>query len=505
MNRSAVVLKNISKRFGGTQALSDVSFEIAKGEVHALLGENGAGKSTLVKIISGVIPKDEGNILVDGEELRVKNPQQARQKGINVVYQELSLVPNLTVAENILASTERMNKFGKMDTKNMPGHIRQVLRKFHINPSTRVRHLGIGMQQMVEITSAISRNCKLLILDEPTAALTNEEIKELFRLIGELKQQGVTIIYISHKISEILTIADRVSVLKDGLYVGTKPIVECDEATLISMMIGRELGNMYPPLGSELGEIILEVKNLAGEGFNDVSFKLRRGEILGFAGLNGAGRTELMTTIFGASKANSGDIMLEGNTLKTKRPIDAIRAGIAYLPEDRKQVAIFSQMNIKENSITAIIDSVAKNGVLDRKKIRELTCGMIEKLRTKVGSMDDKILSLSGGNQQKVVLSRWLLSNPKVLIADEPTRGIDVGAKHEIYQILRGLTSKGIGIILVSSELPEIIGMCDRVITMYRGKVVCEAENDAALTDLLGRAIVGMASETMIREAPERE
>ena len=503
MKKPAVIIKDISKKFGGTQALSDVSFEIAEGEVHALLGENGAGKSTLIKIISGVTPKDKGAIIFDGEELAVKNPQQAREKGINVVYQELSLVPNLTVVENILASTEPMNKFRKMDKKNLPEHVRQVLNKFNINPSTLVRNLGIGMQQMVEIAGAVSRNCKLLILDEPTAALTNEETNELFRLIGELKAKGVTIIYISHKISEILAIADSVSVLKDGLYVGTKPIAECDETSLISMMIGREFGDMYPPLSDSAGEVILEVNNLTGEGFEDVSFHLRRGEILGFAGLSGAGRTETMITIFGASKIHSGNIMLEGKPLKVKRPIDAIKAGIGYLPEDRKQVAIFTQMDIKENTIAAVIDRIAQRGMLNRKKIKEATLEINAKLQTKYGSIDHKIISLSGGNQQKVILSRWLLADPKVLIVDEPTRGIDVGAKHEIYQILRDLASKGMGVILVSSELPEIVGMSDRVITMYKGRVMCEAKNDAALTDLVGRAIVGMPPENVAKEASE--
>jgi len=497
MDQPAVIIQNISKRFGGTQALSDVSFTVAKGEVHALLGENGAGKSTLIKIISGVTPKDEGEIIVDGEELHIRNPQQARKKGINVVYQELSLVPNLSVAENILASIEQMNKFTRLNTKKLPDHVVQMLRKFNIDPSMDVRHLGIGMQQMVEITGAVSANCKLLLLDEPTAALTNEEVEELFRFIGELKAQGVTIIYISHKISEIFMIADRVSVLKDGLYVGTKPVSECDETTPISMMIGREFGEMYPPLAEETGEVILEVKNLSGEGFSDVSFELRCGEILGFAGLSGAGRTELMTTIFGASKATEGSMTLSGKPLKPRRPNDAIEAGLAYLPEDRKQVAIFSLMDIKENLVASVIDRISKGGLVDRKAAKESTHEMVAKLKTKIGSIDDKILSLSGGNQQKIVLSRWLLSNPSVLIVDEPTRGIDVGAKHEIYQILRDLASKGMAIILVSSELPEIIGMCDRVITMYKGKLMCEAKNDAAITELLGRAIVGIASDAV--------
>jgi ABC-type sugar transport system ATPase subunit len=267
------------------------------------------------------------------------------------------------------------------------------------------------------------------------------------------------------------------------------------------MMIGREFDNMYPPLSNGAGETILEVKNLTGEGFTDVSFELRRGEILGFAGLSGAGRTETMITIFGASKVYSGSIMLENKPLKAKRPIDAIRAGVGYLPEDLKQVAIFSQMDIKENTIAAVIDRIARGGMISSRKIKESTLEMNAKLKTKYGSIDHKILSLSGGNQQKVILSRWLLSNPKVLIADEPTRGIDVGAKHEISQILRDLASKGMGIILVSSELPEIVGMCDRVITMYKGNVMCEAKNDAALTDVVGRAIVGMTSKNMAGEA----
>lgn len=502
MDQPAVVIKNISKRFGGTQALYNVSFDIAKGEVHALLGENGAGKSTLIKIISGVVQKDDGSVIFDGEELNVKNPQQARKKGINVVYQELSLVSELTVVENILASTEPMNKFRKMNKKNLPEHVRHILTRFNINPSTYVRNLGIGMQQMVEIAAAVSRDCKLLILDEPTAALTNEESSELFKLIDDLKSKGVTIIYISHKISEVMAISDSVSVLKDGLYVDTKPISECSETMLISMMIGREFSDMYPPLCNKVGDIVLEVNNLTGEGFKDVSFNLRRGEILGFAGLSGAGRTEVMTTIFGAAKAESGEVKLEGKPLKVTLPIDAIRAGIGYLPEDRKQVAIFPDMDIKENTIAAVIDRIAEKGLLNSKKVKDSTVDINSKLQTKYGSIEHKINSLSGGNQQKVILSRWLLSDPKVLIVDEPTRGIDVGAKHEIYLILRDLAENGMGIILVSSELPEIVGMADRVITMYRGRVMSESKNDAMLADVVGRAIIGMTSENEIKETP---
>ena len=493
-NTIILSIENITKRFGGTQALDNVSFGLVKGEIHALLGENGAGKSTLVKIISGVIQKDEGEIIFEGSPLRIKNPQQARQMGINVVYQELSLVPTLSVAENISASNEAMNTFKKMRLNNLGEEALSILDMLKIDPYTLVRNLGIGAQQMVEIAGAISRNCKLLILDEPTASLTNDEVEELFKIMRMLKKDGVTIVYISHKLSEVCIIADRVTVLKDGKFIDTLDVNEIEEKKIIELMVGRDLAKMYPPKTSGRREIALEVKNYSGDGFQGITFNAYCAEILGFAGLAGAGRTELFTTLFGIQKSSGGEVNLFGEKLRVRRAKDAMKAGFGYLPEDRKQAGIFMQMNIRENTIAATIDEVSKNGIIKGDLVERNTLEMIEKLSTKVNSIDDKILSLSGGNQQKVILARWLLANPKLLIVDEPTRGIDMGAKYEIYQLLRKLANEGMAIVIISSELPEIFGMCDRVIAMYKGSAFVEADSqDAEFEQKIGCGIMGIA------------
>lgn len=487
-------IENITKRFGGTQALDNVSFNLFEGEIHALLGENGAGKSTLVKIISGVVPKDEGEIYFEKNLLKIKNPQQARLLGINVVYQELSLVSTLSVAENIAASNEAMNTFKIMKLNNLGEDALAILDMLNIDPRTLVKNLGIGAQQMVEIAGAISRNCKLLILDEPTASLTNDEVRELFKIMRILKENGVTIVYISHKLSEVFEIADRVTVLKDGKFIATLEIDEIEEKKIIELMVGRDLAKMYPPKSQERKEIAIEVEKYTGDGFRNVSFKAYCGEILGFAGLAGAGRTELFTTLFGIQKAESGKVRFFGKDLNIRKARDAMRAGLGYLPEDRKQAGIFMQMNIKENTIAATIDDVSSGGIIDAKLVESNTFDMIQKLSTKVNSIDDKILSLSGGNQQKVILARWLLASPKLLIVDEPTRGIDMGAKYEIYQLLRKLANDGIAIIIISSELPEVFGMCDRTIAMYKGSIFVEAEcTDPEFEQKIGCGIMGIA------------
>ena len=495
MEKNALLsIRNISKRFGGTQALNDVSFDIEEGEIHALLGENGAGKSTLIKIISGVVAKDHGEILLGGEPLYVKNPQQARTEGINVVYQELSLVPSLSIAENICASNEKMNTFKWMNLNDLGEDVMSILGMLKADPKTPVKALGIGAQQMVEIAGAICRNCRLLILDEPTASLTDEEIEELYKIMTMLKQHGTTIIYISHKLSEVFDIADRATVLKDGRFVTTANVRDLDEKTLVRLMTGRDLTEMFPPKANNIGPVVLDVKDYSGPGFNNISFQLHEGEILGLAGLAGAGRTELCTTLFGVQKAYGGMIKLFEKEYKPRRVKDAMRAGIGYLPEDRKHAGAFMQMSIKENSVAATIDDITNYGMINNKLAKQNTLSMMQKLSTKVGSINDRILSLSGGNQQKIILSRWLLANPKILIADEPTRGIDVGAKFEIYQILRSLADSGMAIILISSELPEIIGMSDRILTVYKGSVSMAIDSkDPALEEKIGTGIMGVS------------
>ena len=486
-------IEHISKHFGATQALDDVSFQLYKGEIHALLGENGAGKSTLVKIISGVITRDSGEIFFEDRPLKAKSPQQARMQGINVVYQELSLIPSLSVAENISASYEAMNTFRKMKLDGLKQDSLALLKMLKIRPKTLVKNLGIGAQQIVEIAGAISRECKLLILDEPTASLTSEEVEVLFHIMRHLKKEGVTIIYISHKLSEVCEIADRVTVLKDACFVDTLNIEDIDEKRIIELMVGRDLANMYPEKNGKSGETVLDVRSFSGEGFRDISFHVNRGEILGFAGLAGAGRTELVTTLFGLQKPYGGEVELFGKKLRIKQPKDAMKKGIGYLPEDRKQAGVFMQMSIKENTMAATLDEVSRWGIIKSKLMEKNTLKMVERLSTKVRSIDDPITSLSGGNQQKVILARWLLANPKVLIVDEPTRGIDMGAKHEIYQLLRGLASQGIALIIISSELPEVFGMCDRVIAMYKGSIFIEADyTDPDFERKIGFGIMGL-------------
>ena len=494
-NDIVLSLKNISKRFGGTQALDDVSFDVRRGEVHALLGENGAGKSTLIKIIAGAVSRDAGEIIFNGERVNIRNPQAAREAGINVVYQELSLVPELSVGENICASNAKMNTFKRMKRDELGDQAREILDMLRIDPKTQVRALGIGAQQMVEIAGAISRNCSLLILDEPTASLTNDETREMYKMVRLLKDAGVTVIFISHKLSEVFDIADRATVLKDGRYVVTEDVSNLTENRLVEYMTGRDLEDMYPPKAAEIGQLMLDVENLTGPGFVNVSFQVHRGEIVGLAGLSGAGRTETCTTIFGVRRPYAGTMMLDGKPYAPKNVMEAMKAGVGYLPEDRKQLGLFSQMTIRENTVAATIDDLSEYGLINSRKVKSSSQEILSSVNTKYGKDVDKILSLSGGNQQKVILSRWLLSKPKVLIVDEPTRGIDVGAKYEIYQLLRHLAEEGMAIILISSELPEILGLSDKIITMYRGQISAAAGADEPdLEQRIGNGIMGVGT-----------
>lgn len=485
-------IRNVSKRFGGTQALNGVSFDIQRGEVHAIMGENGAGKSTLVKIISAVISKDSGTISFAGKELTARNPQEARAAGISIVYQELSLSPYLSVGENISASASRMDTFHLMNTNQFDEDARRLLEINRISPHAIIRDLGVGAQQIVEIAGALSRKSSLLILDEPTSSLTLQEVEELFKIIQILKDNGVTIIYITHKIGEVFKIADRITVLKDGEYMGTLERASTNEEQVIQLMIGRDIKDMYPVRTGIERECVLEVKNISGAGFSNVSFKVFKGEIFGFAGLTGAGRTEMFTALFGVPPVRSGQIWIEGRPVEIRSPGDAMRHGIGYLSEDRKQIGLFLEMRVKHNTIAATIDQVSGRLFLNNARMTSTAQTMIQRMRTKVNSIEDKIFSLSGGNQQKVLLARWLLVRPKILIVDEPTRGIDVGAKQEVYQILRELAQEGIAVIMISSELPEILGMSDRIAAMYQGQVMTILEGDERTEELLAPAIVGI-------------
>lgn len=485
-------IQNVSKRFGGTQALRDVSFNVQQGEVHALMGENGAGKSTLVKIISSVISKDSGKVLFNNNELLSRNPQESRAMGISIVYQELSLSPFLSVGENISAASSSMDNFTLMQTSRLSKEASELLELEHVNPRSMVKDLGIGAQQIVEIAGAISRKCSLLIFDEPTSSLTNKETDDLFRIIEILKNRGMTVIYITHKIKEVFRIADRITVLKDGEYVGTVKKDETTEGELITMMLGRDIKDMYPTKGGADEECVLEAQYLTGEGFKDISFKLFKGEILGFAGLAGAGRTELFTAIFGANKIYSGKLFINGSEVKINNPQDAIKNKIGYLTEDRKGVGLFQEMNVIDNTVAATIDENSGKFFIDKNRMIKNSADMAERMSTKFSRLEDKILRLSGGNQQKVLLSRWLLVRPRILIVDEPTRGIDVGSKQEAYKILRELANEGIAIVMISSELPEILGMSDRIIAMYRGKITILLEGSQRTEEKLAPAIVNM-------------
>lgn len=484
-------LENICKRFGGTQALDNVSFEIRKGEVHALMGENGAGKSTLVKIISGVLTRDSGKISFLGKPFNARNPQEASTFGINIVHQELSLSPFLTVGENIAAVSAPMGTLKLMRPNQLETQAMNLLQINNISPKTIVKDLGVSAQQIVEIAGAISRKCSLLILDEPTSSLTVSESDELFKIIRLLQKQGVTIIYISHKISEVFQIADRITVLKDGHFMGTLDQRSTNEEQIISLMIGRNIQQSFAAHLGGQSECVLDVQGLSGPGFSDVSFKLHRGEILGFAGLTGAGRTELFTSVFGINRITRGRILIRGNNARIRSPKDAMQYGIGYLSEDRKQIGAFMDMDISDNIVAASIDDHSGKFFVDPSRIKQSTAKMVERLNIKLGSVQDKIFSLSGGNQQKAMLARWLLVNPEILIVDEPTRGIDVGAKQEVYQILNNLAEEGIAIVMISSELPEILAMSDRIIVMYRGNVIATLEGENRQEHFLAPAIIG--------------
>lgn len=487
----ALEMKEITKEFPGVRALDNVTFSVKKGEIHALCGENGAGKSTLMKVLSGVYPEGtfRGEIIVNGEKRSFKHIKDSEKAGISIIYQELALVKEMTVGENIFLGNEP-KKFGTIDWDTLYIDAKKWLKSvgLDINPETKVKSLGIGQQQLVEIVKALSKNNDIIILDEPTAALTEAEVALLMNILQELRKKGVTCIYISHKLNEVLSLADTVTVLRDGKTVATKPIEELSEEKIISLMVGRTLTELFPyDPKTQIGETALEVRNYSV--FNaqnkpvvqDVSFTLRKGEILGIAGLMGAGRTELFTSIFGGFEGKStGEILVEGKTVAIKNPRDAIDNGIAYVSEDRKKYGLVLEMSVQKNTTLAGLKKLIKHFVIDEEAEVSTTNQYIEKLRVRTPGPEAKVYSLSGGNQQKVVLSKWLLNDPKVLILDEPTRGIDVGAKYEIYKLINELVRQGMAVVMISSELPEVLGMSDRILVMSEGRMVGELSHDEA-------------------------
>lgn len=470
-----IEMRGIDKAFGTNQVLKDAGFVLGNGEVHALMGENGAGKSTLMKILTGVYTKDAGTVLVDGKEVHYKNPQEAEKDGIVFIHQELNVLFDLTVEENLFMGKEIKGKFGLCDSKAMRKKAKEALDRLgvSISPSETMSNLSVGQQQMIEICKALMVDAKVIIMDEPTAALTQSETAVLFEVIQGLRKSGVSIVYISHRMEEIFELCDRISVLRDGTYVGTKNIPETNMNEIVKMMIGREIGERYPARDSEIKEEMLRVEGLTKAGvFENVSFSVRAGEVLGVSGLMGAGRTEIMQAIFGNLPYDSGKILIQGKEVQIKSPMQAMKQGIGFITEDRKTEGLMLEESIQKNIALANLDKVSdKNVFLKKKKEEDLVTKAIEELHIKCFGPGHECNNLSGGNQQKVVFAKWIHTDPKILILDEPTRGVDIGAKKEIYTIINKLAADGVAIIMVSSELPEVLGMSDRIMVVREGLV----------------------------------
>ena len=472
----------VRKEFPGVVALDDVDLRIRRGSVHALMGENGAGKSTLMKIIAGVYQPDAGTIRLKGNAIRIDSPLAALEAGIAMIHQELNLMPFMTVAENIWIRREPTNAFGLIDHREL--HRRTAALFAHLNididPASDVRDHSVATRQMIEIAKAVSYESDILIMDEPTSTLTDREVDHLFRIIRDLKAQGKGIIYITHKMNELFTIADEVSIFRDGRYIATHPAGDVTRDQVIQMMVGREITQMFPKEEAEIGEVVLSVRDLSLAGvFGGVSFDLHRGEILGLAGLVGSGRTNVAETLFGVTPATGGEILLDGTPVTIASPRAAMRAGMALLTEDRKDTGCFLMLSVIENMQMAVLtDRFVRAGFVDQGALDAACTTMKDAMRVKTPDLDERIENLSGGNQQKVLIGRWLLTEPRILILDEPTRGIDVGAKAEIHRLISRLAGRGVAVIMISSELPEVLGMSDRILVMHEGR----------MTGILGRA-----------------
>ncbi len=498
-------MRQITKEFPGVKALDGVTFDLHEGEFHALVGENGAGKSTLMKVLSGVYPYGtySGDILVNDEVRQFQNIRQAEEAGIAIIFQELSLVKELTVAENIFLGREPQ-RFGVINWAEVYQKSSQLLRDLNLplNPRTQVGNLGIGQQQLVEIAKALSQNAKILVLDEPTAALTESEVETLFSILRDLKSRGVGMIYISHKLDEVFLMSDRITVLRDGRTVGTESTLALDKNKVIALMVGREVGDIFPETTHDFGETALEVKNLTAYDpdvpdkklVDSVSFKVHKGEVLGIAGLMGAGRSELLMAIFGAWRGrNAGEVFVEGRKADIDSPSDAIANGIGFVTEDRKRFGLILEQTILDNSTLAGLKKISGEFLTHRSRETVATRKVMESLHVKANSPMTVAGTLSGGNQQKVVLGKWLLTNPKVLFLDEPTRGIDVGAKQEIYAEINKLAKEGLAIVMVSSELPEVLGLSDRILVLHEGKLTGEFTKSEATPEKVMVAATGEA------------
>jgi len=478
-NQPLLQIEKVSKQFPGVQALEDVDFEVYPGEIVGLLGENGAGKSTLIKILSGVYSKDQGTIHFRGKSVDFRSPHAAQEQGIVTIYQELALAPHLTVAENVFLNREplRFPLFGAVDFKKMRQQTEAIMNDLgvHIDGNRLVKDLPLASQQMVEIAKAVSRNANLLLMDEPTSALSSKEADTLLELMRRLKQKGVSVVFVSHRLEEVLRVVDRVVVMRDGHRVGSLPASEASESKIIQLMVGREVG-LFPKVDAQIGTPVLEVRNISGpSGVRDVSLTVKKGEIVGVAGLVGAGRTELVRLICGADRRSAGTILIDGQEVHIASPADAVSHGIGWVPEDRKQHGLVLAMDIKQNTTLAILRRISNRfGAVHLRKELEITSHYRDRLSIATSDLSKTVKYLSGGNQQKVVLAKWLSSHPKILIMDEPTRGIDVGAKAEFHALMSELAQQGMGILMISSEMPEILGMSDRVIVMCQGRITGE-------------------------------
>ncbi|HEL1264706.1 TPA: sugar ABC transporter ATP-binding protein [Streptococcus equi subsp. zooepidemicus] len=483
----------ISKSFGTNKVLEKIDLVLHSGQVHALMGENGAGKSTLMNILTGLFPASSGTIVIDGVEKQFSNPQEAEAFGISFIHQEMNTWPDMTVLDNLFLGREIKGTFGLLDQKAMKEKAKRAFDRLGISIplDLPIGSLSVGQQQLIEIAKSLLSEVSLLVMDEPTAALTDRETESLFQMIASLKKERVGIVYISHRMEEIFRVTDLITVMRDGIIVDTKPTAETNPAELVKKMVGRDIDDYYPAKAAELGELVFEVENLSGECFKDISFQVRRGEILGFSGLMGAGRTEVMRAIFGLDKRTAGRIRLNGQDIQVTNPVQAIRAGIGFLTEDRKEEGLILDFSIKDNMTLPSHKDFSKNGFFDDKTSRDFVQKMIDRLRIKSGRPEMVVGNLSGGNQQKVVLAKWIGIAPKVLILDEPTRGVDVGAKREIYQLMNELAERGVPIVLVSSDLPEVLGVSDRIVVMHEGRITGELSRGEATQEKVMQLATG--------------
>ena len=498
MTEFVLEMRDIMKQFPGVLAVDHGQLQLKPGEVHCLLGENGAGKSTLMKILAGAEKPDSGAILLDGEEVHIHSPHHAQQLGISMIYQEFNLSPFLSVAENIFLGREpRWGLTPFIDWPRMNREARAILERIRVKLDVRtpVNECSVAQQQMIEIAKAISFESKIIVMDEPSATLTDHELDALFTLIRELRAQGMAMIYISHRLEEVFQIGDRVTVMRDGKFVGTHPVAELTRESIIKMMVGRDLTEEFPKEYFERGEEVLRVEGLARRGkFEGISFRLHKGEIIGLTGLVGAGRTEVARAIFGADRLESGTITLHGKPITVKSPQDAIRQGIGLLTEDRKGQGLVLGMTVRENATLANLGALTNWGFVNQGEERRVTRKFIDELRIKTPGIEQIVQNLSGGNQQKVVLAKWLYTESRVLIFDEPTRGIDVGAKVEIYKLMNELVRRGVAVLMISSELPEVLGMCDRILVMHEGRIAGELTQAAATQEAVMELATGAAA-----------